>query len=301
MSLLAVIILTLSYLTNIPLGQPARQVLQDAATSAKADIRLQGPAPHQPLAEPIRTGPEELKLAARAAYAVDLNTAAPLYQQNSRQALPIASITKIVTAMVIIKSHDLEEVVTVPALPSYRPEDAQLGLTPGQRFKLRDLLAASLIPSANDAADTLAIFDAGSGSAFAAKMNRLVGEWGITEMSFTNPSGLPDGNVASAENLAKISKIALANPSFSTLVATNAVTISDLGGKSYPLVSTNQLLADARIIGLKTGYTPTAGQSFVSLATIKGHRVITVVLNSPDRFGETTQLINWIERSYSWR
>ncbi|MBW3538025.1 serine hydrolase [Candidatus Parcubacteria bacterium] len=302
MSLVAVIILTLGYLAHLPLGQPLRQALQNTVIGEPSGTRLSTPSPHQRIAEPIKSGAEELRLGARAAYAVDLDTATPLYQQNSAQPLPIASIAKIVTAMVIIKSHDLEEVVTVPTLPAYRPEDAKLGLTAGQRFKVKDLLAATLIPSASDAADALASADAGSNAAFAAKMNRLSERWGIKGTRFTNPSGLgAEENLASAEALARLAKIALANQTFAQLAAAPTATITDQAGQTYPLTSTNRLLGDPRITGLKTGYTPAAGQSFLALSTVNGHRVLTVVLNSPDRFAETAALINWIERNYHWR
>jgi D-alanyl-D-alanine carboxypeptidase len=225
-----------------------------------------------------------------------------LYEINPLQPLPIASITKLMTVLVILKSHQLTESVTIPALPAYKPEDAKMGLTSGQTFVLKDLLAAALIPSANDAADALAIWDSGTIAAFSAKMNRLAQDWGIEGVRFSNPSGLIDqDNYANARALAQIGKLAMTNGTVRQLVATSQTSINDTAGHTYVLTSTDQLLSDGRVKGLKTGFTAAAGQCFMSLAVINGHQVITVVLNSPNRFSETEQLINWIQQNYQWQ
>jgi serine-type D-Ala-D-Ala carboxypeptidase (penicillin-binding protein 5/6) len=258
--------------------------------------------PHAVIPQPIRSAVGDITLGASSALAWDISTASYLYTKNADKKLPIASLTKLMTVLVILKEHQLTEVVTVANLPSYNNEDAKLGLTNGQKFALKDLLAAALIPSANDAADALALWDSGTIPAFSAKMNRLAAEWGISDVRFTNPSGLSDeGNYATAYSLAKIGKLALTNPTVKQLVGTGQMTINDSDGKSYALVSTDQLLVDPRVSGIKTGFTAVAGQCFMSLSTINGHQVITVVLASPDRFGETLSLINWIEKSYTWQ
>jgi serine-type D-Ala-D-Ala carboxypeptidase (penicillin-binding protein 5/6) len=252
-----------------------------------------------PMPRPAQTAPPNLQ--ASASYAVDLESAAVLFNRHADKPLPIASITKLVTAMVILESHDLNEDVTIPPLPPYRAEDAKLGLVPGQRFKLQDLLQAALIPSANDAADALAIYDSGSLDAFANKMNNLTAKWGIGTAHFTTASGLVEtNNYASAEALARLAKIALHHPDFKRWAATPSTRITTLDGQAFDLFSTNRLLQDQRFTGIKTGYTPAAGQSLLTLVTIKGRPVITVVLNSPDRFGETTALADWIEANYEW-
>jgi D-alanyl-D-alanine carboxypeptidase (penicillin-binding protein 5/6) len=132
-------------------------------------------------------------------------------------------------------------------------------------------------------------------------MNRLISAWGLEHTRFNNPSGLTDeGNYSSAADLAKLAKLALTNTTFRQIIAQPEASITDLAGRSFTLKSTNKLLADSRFRGVKTGYTLAAGQSFVGLANVNGHDVITVALNSPDRFAETTQLVNWIEKVYLW-
>jgi D-alanyl-D-alanine carboxypeptidase (penicillin-binding protein 5/6) len=127
---------------------------------------------------PIKTGDSPLDVGAAAVYAIDRSSGQVLYQRGASTPRAIASITKLATAMTIVHGHDLNEVITVPELPAYKPEDELIGLVPGERYRLRDLLAALLVQSGNDAADTLAISDSGSLPAFSAKMNRLMAEWG---------------------------------------------------------------------------------------------------------------------------
>jgi D-alanyl-D-alanine carboxypeptidase (penicillin-binding protein 5/6) len=248
---------------------------------------------------PVKLGTGQLELAATSALAIDVDSAQVLYSKNAEARLPIASITKLITALVIIDGHSLDKVVTVPTLPAYLPEEVKMGLTAGQQFSVRSLLTASLIPSYNDAADTLAIYDSGSTTQFAAKMNRYIKQWGITDCAFHNANGLGD-NFASAQSLAKLAKIALANDFIREQVARRSAQIQDNSGKIYQLATTNRLLGGGRFIGFKTGYTPSAGQSFVGLAKADGHLIVTVVLNSPDRFAESQQLLSWVEESYQW-
>lgn len=264
---------------------------------------LATPMAHQDLPEPVLIHPEaKLSLGATNVYAIDLVTARALYSKNPRGKRPIASITKIVTAMVILQSHQFNETVTVGDLPAYKPEDEKIGLSSGQQFKLEALMKAMLIQSANDAADALAIYDSGSIKAFSDKMNLFTRLWGIEGTHFVSSNGLIDtDNYATADGLVKLGKLAITNSKIAAEVASSSVVITSLQGQAYSLTSTNHLLQDGRFIGIKTGYTEAAGQSLLGLAKIGDHTVITAVLNSPDRFGETTTLINWIQENYQWR
>lgn len=298
----ATILLALTALLPLDIGSPRLAWLHRLSMPAPAaESQIARPAPRQWIAQPVRVGQENLSLRAKSALAIDFATAQVLHESASQAKLPIASITKMVTAMTVLESHKTDEIVTVPELPAFYPEEAQIGLRKGQRFLLGELLKAALIPSANDAAEALALWDSGTRAAFTAKMNRLAHQWGIRESNFASVSGLQDqDNFATAADLAKFAKIALANPEIRTWVATPASVISDREGKPYNLISTNQLLQDGRISGIKTGYTPAAGQSLIGLAEIRGRQVITVVLGSPDRFGETRKLLDWLERNWEW-
>lgn len=257
-------------------------------------------ASYEPVAIPIAKTKPNLAITATSAIAIDLATGAVLYEKAAAEARPIASITKLVTVLTILRSHKLDETVTIPTLPNYAPNVERLGLVPGQKFSVRDLVQACLIKSANDAADALAIWDSGSIAAFTPKMDALMAEWQLAPAAFTDASGLSPKNTASALALAKLASLAITVESVKSGAAARSATIKDAAGTAFPLASTNRLLADSRFTGLKTGYTGEAGQCFVSLARVNGHSVITVVLGSEDRFGETTALINLLERTYLW-
>ncbi len=306
MKTLALIVTLALHTTGIwpHLSEPSRQNLASRATGSAPIIAAQPaaaptPSPIQPL--PIRSTTDTLNLDTAAAIAIDRQTATVLYSKNSGTRRPIASVTKLVTAMVILSRHNPDETVTIPKLPDYPVEAETLGLTPGDRLNIGDLLEGLLVPSGNDAADALAIIDAGSVPKFAARMNTKMTEWGITDTHFNNPSGLQDtGNYTTASSLAKIAGLSLASPFLAKTVGLTQVNFNSSSGRIYNLKSTNDLLASGQFYGIKTGYTLAAGECFVGLTRVNGHEVITVVLGADNRFGATTTLTNWIGRNWLW-
>lgn len=233
--------------------------------------------------------------------AIDRATATTLYAQKSGQQRPIASITKLMTAMVILSRHSTDEMVTIGQLPAYDPSAETLGLQTGETYRLGDLVRAALVISGNDAADALAMYDSGTVTKFAAQMNLRLAEWNITGARFNNASGLEDtGNYASADALARIALLALQNDFIRESIRQPTATITSTAGRTYTNVSTNKLLATGRYYGIKTGYTLASGQCFLGLTKVGGREIITVVLGSPDRFGETETLVNWISKNYQW-
>lgn len=253
------------------------------------------------VAQPIKTGTAGFSLGAISSLAIDADSGSVLYSNNVDQVLPIASITKLATVAVILRDHQLGDEVTVPSLPSYPAGAVTVPLRAGQKFQLSELLKAALIPSANDAADALAIWDSGSISSFVAKSNQLLSQWGINDITIADSSGLNAGSKASARALSKIGRLVLLNPELAADVKSAQVTIKDNAGQSYHLTSTNLLLGDSRFIGLKTGHTAEAGENLVAMASLGGHKVITVVLHSPDRFAETKSLVDFIQANWSWQ
>lgn len=256
-------------------------------------------ATYQKAAIPFAINKPELNLSAKSAFAVDMATGAVLYEKNADQALPIASITKLVTVLTILQNHSPDEIVTIPQLPAY-PSGAELmGLKAGMQLTVGDLIKASLIKSANDAADSLAIWDAGSIDSFTKKMEDFLTNWEL-EGELKDTSGLSPSNLASARTLASLASLALKVDTVEQAAKTSITNIQERGGNTFALASTNKLLSDLRFAGLKTGYTMEAGQCFVSLVQINGHPVITVILGSQDRFGETLNLVNNLENTYIW-
>ncbi|HUD11851.1 MAG TPA: serine hydrolase [Candidatus Saccharimonadia bacterium] len=282
---------------NLPATAKASVTAVDTATPVGSlPVRMTAPP-----ALPVQTGNPALSLNASSAYAVDTATGTVLYAQNAADPRAIASITKLVTILVILSTHKTSEEVRIPTLPSYQTTDQTMGLQPGETYQLGDLVRAILIYSADDGADALAIYDAGSTTKFAAKMNTKMAEWGITGAHFSNPSGLTDaGNSASAEAVAKIAELALTNPFIRQTVGQSKAVFTNTAGRQFNLPTTDDLLASGQFYGIKTGYTLNAGECFVGLTRIQGHEVITVVLGAGDRFGATLSLTNWIGLNWQW-
>jgi D-alanyl-D-alanine carboxypeptidase (penicillin-binding protein 5/6) len=279
----------------------SRQLGSILPTVASPPILVAQPA-YQPPAIPVKTGQTTPQLSAAGAYAVDLASGVPLYAFHADTQRPIASVTKLATALVIAQQYNPTDIITVPRLPTYQSADSIVGLKAGERLSVHDLLAALLINSGDDAADTLGIATSGSTAAFATHMNHLMSTWGIAGAHFSNPSGLVDsGNGASAQAVAQIAALALHNPTIKQLVDTPALTIHDTAGQAFQLATTDELLQSGQFQGIKTGYTPAAGDCFVGLTTIQGHAVITVVLDSGDRFGDSQRLADWIDQTYRWQ
>lgn len=278
--------------------------MQLLGLSAPANLitpTLKHPPIYRELKMPVKLNQNKPNIQAASFCIFDPESGSILESRDANTLRPIASINKLASVLVILNSHSLKEVITIPALPSYMPDDQILGLRPGQRFMLEDLLRASLIYSANDALDALAITDSGSSPAFIIKMNQLLERWGIAEANFNSATGLNEsGNTASAQALAKLAALALKNKFVADTVKIRSANISDLNGKTYRLQSTNYLLDGKRFLGVKTGYTLAAGQSLISAVNTNGKTVIIVVLNSPDRFRETAILADWLDDSFQW-
>lgn len=232
--------------------------------------------------------------AAAAAISIDLATGREIYGKNTEKVLPMASLTKLMTALIILKGHALTDVVTIdPGVEKLAGDSQKLGFVVGDKLTLRQALDALLVYSANDIAVSLAAWDAGSEAAFVQKMNQMAETLGLKETHFANASGLDAVNhVSSARDLAKLSQIVLESSVVREVVQQKSASVTTQLGKTYKFATTNQLLANSAVKGLKTGYTLAAGQCLIAYAERGGRAILTVVLGSPDRFAESGQLVN---------
>jgi D-alanyl-D-alanine carboxypeptidase (penicillin-binding protein 5/6) len=229
-----------------------------------------------------------LEISARAWAVTDLESGEYLVGRNASDELSMASTTKIMTALVALKT-DLDEEVTVSeeaaafAVPAY----SNVGLAPGDVLSARELLVATMISSGDDAAYALAEHvGSGSVSAFVNMMNERAEEMGLQDTSFENPIGFDARNHhTSAGDLAKMTRVAMENPEFREMVSTQYATIAT-PYREIPLTNTNELLfAYSPATGVKTGTTPAAGESLVSSAAGGDEAYAFVILDAgEDRF-----------------
>jgi D-alanyl-D-alanine carboxypeptidase (penicillin-binding protein 5/6) len=234
---------------------------------------------------------------------LDNNTSQLLYAKEKDKRLPMASLAKLMTAWIVLKDDKLDDPVLIKdSSTKIATEESQMGLIPGDKIKARDLLYGLLIYSANDAAKALATYKAGSEDKFIKKMNDEAAELGLKNTHFTSVSGIDNPNqYSSAYDLALLTRCAVNNPLFLQMINTKDYNFVSGNGTNYVLTNTDELLGtDPRIIGGKTGSTDQAGRCFLSLASQNDHKVVTVVMNCPDRFGETKNLLDWTYNSYTW-
>ena len=157
---------------------------------------------------------------ASASVIYDTGSGTNLLEKDISTPKPIASLAKLMTALVIMESHKPNEVVTVGKLPALGPEDQKLGLVEGEEITVGELLKAILIYSANDAANALAIYDSGSVEDFSKKMNGKAKLWGMTNSNFDEPSGLSSKNTSTPKDLIKLASVLSTNQTFKEITST---------------------------------------------------------------------------------
>src|SRR5258708_275601 len=224
---------------------------------------------------------QTLNVVAQSAAVVDSYSGDFLFAKNENAKQYPASSTKILTALIVIESGDLDHLVTVD-LADTKVEPSSLGLKPGEQYTRRQLLYGLLLKSANDVAMVLARDNAGSIPAFAEKMNLRAAQLGATSSHFVNPHGLHDPNhYTTAHDLVLIGRAAMQQPLFREIVSTIYYTWKAPSGQIDQLRNHNRLLRHfAGCNGLKAGYTRIAQQVLVSSALLGAHEVISVVLHT---------------------
>ena len=213
-----------------------------------------------------------------------------LYEHNADEPRLIASITKLMTALVALESgHSLDEVVTIQAEDT-RTEGSALYLKPGEQVKLETLLYGLLLHSGNDAALAIARFCGGSVEDFVADMNAKAQELGMTNSHFANPNGLNDAeHYSSARDMAVLARACLDNEYLAQIASTRTITLE---GRTF--TNHNKLLWRYEgCVGMKTGFTEKAGRTLVSAARREGMTLIAVTLNDPDDWADHTALLDY--------
>ncbi len=231
---------------------------------------------------------------------LDVDSGVFFYKRNEETPLAPASTTKVLTALVALDSFQLDDIVTVKTVAN---TGQNMGLVPGERMTVENLLFGALVQSGNDAAYALAENYPGGVPKFVEAMNAKAGELHLTKSRFTNPVGYDDPeHKMTPLDLARLATVALGNKIIAKMVAIPQITVSDVTHSYFhPLKNVNQLLGKIPGVGgIKTGWTEGAGENLVTLVERNGHRIIVVILHSQDRFGETTKLIDWVFGNYRW-
>ncbi|MBA3326968.1 MAG: D-alanyl-D-alanine carboxypeptidase [Solirubrobacterales bacterium] len=228
-----------------------------------------------------QSGPGRPDVRARSAIVMEASTGHVAFRRKIRVERPIASTTKLMTALVALERSDLDDVLSATDYDALAIE-SQIGLREGERMSVRDLLRALLLESANDAAVTLAVGTMGSRQAFVREMNRRAQQLSLDHTSFANPVGLDEaGNHSSAEDLVRLAVILRRNDFFRETVDLPRATLRT-GARRRTVVNRNALVRrEGFVDGVKTGRTNQAGYVLVGSATRDGVTVVSAVLGSP--------------------
>lgn len=233
---------------------------------------------------------KEPEISASAAYLLDTSTGEALYEKNPDLQLPMASTTKIMTALVTLENASLEEQVVISERAQGTGESSAW-LEKGEVLTVDQLLHALMVQSANDSAVALAEHVAGSVEDFVAMMNERALALGARHTRFANPHGLDqDGHYTTARDLAIMAACAMRNPTFRELVVSDGYEIP-WPGHPYPRVMVNHnkfLKMYPQATGIKTGYTSRAGKCLVASAIRDGRELISVVLNGGESYWDQT-------------
>ncbi len=233
-------------------------------------------------------------ISAKAYLLMDAATGTVLEAKNETERLPIASTTKIMTALIALEQSNVKERFCVDA-DTIQVEGSSMGLLPGDEVSLYDLAAGMLIVSGNDAANAAAVRISGEIDMFAQLMNERAASIFMKDTHFVTPSGLhDDAHYSTAKDLALLTREALQNPMFRLLCSKQKATLY-YGNPPYhrTLTNHNRLLSSYKgCIGVKTGYTKTAGRCLVSAAQRDGVTLICVTLSAPNDWEDHKTLLD---------
>lgn len=262
-----------------------RRLASAVGALAIAEILFAGELPAQGLPDPF---PQKA-----ASYLVTVN-GKPLWARSPDKPLPPASLTKVMTALLVLERGRLDEIATVGP-GAERETGSRIGLKAGDRMKVGDLLAAAVIQSANDACRALAEHVGGSEARFVAMMNRRAAALGLSRTRFANACGHDGaGHLSTARDLARLAEAALAHKTFSDLAATVRTSVRTADGtRAFDLENKNELIGRyPGAIGVKSGFTAKAGKCVIALAERDNIRVMLVLLGASERWWNAEAMLD---------
>lgn len=231
---------------------------------------------------------------AQSAALISADTGKVLFSQNADAVLPMASTTKIMTALIVLEKCNFDDTFKIPK-EACGVEGSSIYLTPGENITIRDLFYGLMLESGNDAATALSIAAAGSTEEFVVLMNEKAKEMGLLSTSFTNPHGLSsDGHHTTARELAIITYNAMKNPTFREICSTKSYISTSAEGKQRYFSNHNRMLRmyDG-CSGVKTGYTINSGRCLVTSAQRDGASYIAVTLNDRNDWNDHEKMLDY--------
>jgi D-alanyl-D-alanine carboxypeptidase (penicillin-binding protein 5/6) len=285
-ALTALAALVVLFLT--PLGEAAAQYKDSNATTSHRLTTTKGKIHRSVKRKMAPTPPEAILLK-------DLGTGRILFEQHSTELMPPASLTKIMSAIVILSEGNLDDIVMISRRAA-AAKPTKLYLKPGQFFPLQSLLEGMLIRSANDACLAAAEHIAGTEEAFVIKMNAKAKELGLLHTQFRNACGFNmDGHYSTAEELARLTEYAMGYETFSAIVKEPMAVLRPVNQSKVKVLvahTTNRLLGLVDgVVGVKTGYTKAAGRCLITVVRRGDKELLLVLLHSRRRWSTAQSLL----------
>jgi len=253
---------------------------------------------------PIRDwGIDSPEVEAKAALIFDSEKNKVLYQKNIDQALPIASLTKLMTALVVLENINVEETTAVSenAIAAYGDRG---GLVVGEEIIVKNLLYALLMESSNDAAYALAeAVEKKTGRSFIDLMNEKAQELELRKTQFTDPSGYNPDNISTVGEITRLIEYSFGEPLIWEIMKTPMIELFSVDRRvRHYWINTDKLLARLEnVVGGKTGYTEEAQGCLILVIRENSGYLISVILGAQERFLETEKLIGWVKKAYQWK
>jgi D-alanyl-D-alanine carboxypeptidase (penicillin-binding protein 5/6) len=236
----------------------------------------------------------------------DLGSNRTLAKKKADKKRPIASITKLMTAIIAIENmNPTEDVVKVPK-NIHEVDGSKLWLNSGLRFKLNEIIKGMLVKSANDCAYVISYnYDKKYGKdEFKKLMNQKAQEIGMVDSSFDESTGLSEDNISTANDIKKMTNYALKKVLIKEYINLEEATITSQEGYQFQANASNQMLTTNKdIFGIKTGYLEEAGHCFVAGSKINDNNIVSIVLDAGStvlRFSDSRKLIDWARQNYNW-
>jgi D-alanyl-D-alanine carboxypeptidase (penicillin-binding protein 5/6) len=226
-------------------------------------------------------------------YLVELN-GSTIWSRHPDKRLPPASLTKLMTALLVLEQAQPDVEVTIKPAAT-QETGSRIGLRPGERFRMQDLLTAAMLHSANDACHALADHLAGDEAAFVARMNRRAQELGMHDTHFSNACGHDEaGHYSSAYDLALLAHELFKFPELLDITSQKSLQITTLNGqRRYALQNKNALIGRYDgALGLKTGFTPKAGKCLVAYAKRGDRSILLILLHGKDRWWDAADILD---------
>lgn len=254
---------------------------------------------------PTKTGNSiDVIISAKSALVWDKETGAILYEKNAYEKRPVASLSKILSALIVRQNTNLTSMVEIPPeVKIAQRKGADIELPVGDKASVYDLLSAGLIASANDAMVTLAVHISGNEETFSETANKFAAKNGVYSTNISNATGLDGGKqYSTAYDVKKLFSLAYRDQVLRNILVSEKGDLTTANGIKRKYTSTNRLLGTyLPVLAAKTGYTVEAGENLVIMTHgDKGQEIGAIVLGSEARFQDMKVLVEWIWRNYTW-